>query len=404
MKRFINFFTRKKEIYLLILVLLISLFPRLWHLTDFPPIVVDEAANLRDINELLSYSVFRPLDYEWGYGQATLVHYPTIFLISLGVKQFLALRLTSVILSLLALIPFFFIVKKYSDTIIAFCTTLMFSFSYYYLQFSRVGWTNIHPILLGIFLIYLIDLAIEKKSYFILLFSGLIAGLLTYTYRSGEIYILAGFFLLISKLLKQKSLQQKIKAFGTFLLAFSIISLPWILKIFGNWELYNLRTRVVYVFDTGLPYHSLYKQNEILIYQIISTIKSWILFLPSNGGGIENLRYLPLNHAPVSPIIAGFFLLGLIVAFYRFKATYIWLIIYFLGLLFGQILTVDPPNGSRGLILLPIIYIFSALTLNLIFNRFRKNKLIIPFLVIISAIISYMDFLFYQNWMSWIKV
>lgn len=394
----------KRGVLLLVLLILLALLPRLWNLKTLPPIIVDEPANLRDIDKLMSEPGFHPIDYDWAYYQATLVHYPAILLIELGIDQFLALRLTSVILSLLALIPFFFIVERYTNTVIAFCTTLMFSFSYYYLQFSRVGWTNIQAILLGLFLIWLIDLAIEKKSLLYFIISGLIAGLLTYTYRSGEIYIFAGFILLISKLLKQKDLQQKIKAFGTFLLAFSITSLPWIIKIFSNWELYNLRTRVVYVFNTSLPYHDLYKQNEILIYQIISTIKSWILLLPFNGGGIENPRYLPLDHAVVSPIIAGFFLIGLVIAIYRFKITYVWIIIYSLGLLFGQILTVDPPNGSRGLILLPVIYIFSALTLNLIFNKFKESRFIIPVLIIMSGIISCMDFLFYQNWMSWIKV
>lgn len=404
MKKFIIFFTGRKEIYLLLLILLISLFPRLWHLTDFPPIMVDEAANLRDINKLLSLSGFHPIDYDWAYYQATLVHYPAILLIKLGIDQFFALRLTSVILSLLALIPFFFIVKRYTNPVIAFCTALMFSFSYYYLQFSRVGWTNIQAILLGLFLIWLIGVAIEKKSKFILLVSGMIAGLLMYTYRSGEIYILAGFILLITKLIKQKNIYVKIVNLAIFLFAFLIVGLPWINKIFSNWELYNLRARVVSVSNANLPYHGLYNRSEIMAYQVFSSIKAWVYMLPLNGGGIENPRYLPLDHPPVSPIIAGFFLIGLIIAIYKFRITYIWILIYFLGLLFGQVLTVDPPNGSRGLILLPIIYIFSALTLNLIFNKLKESRFIIPALIIMSGIISFMDFLFYQNWMSWIKV
>ena len=404
MKRYISFIKNKKDIFLVLLILVISLFPRLSGLIKYPNMIVDEAANLRDINKLLSFSEFHPIDYDWAYYQATLVHYPAILLIKLGVDQFLALRLTSVILSLLALIPFFFIVKRYTNIAIAFCVTLMFSFSYYYLQFSRVGWTNIQAILLGLFLIWLIDVAIEKKFILYFIISGLIAGLLTYTYRSGEIYILAGFILLISKLLKQKNLQQKIKAFGTFLLAFSITSLPWILKISSNWELYNLRTRVVYVFNTNLPYHDLYKENEIFIYQIISTIKSWILLLPFNGGGVENPRYLPLNHAAVSPIMAGFFLIGLIVAIYRFRATYIWLIIYFLGLLFGQIFTVDPPNGSRGLILLPIIYLFSSFALFYLYKKLEKYPWVKIVFVIGAVFIALFDFYFYTNWMTWIQV
>src|SRR3989344_111966 len=139
MKRYLNFIKNKKDIFLVVLILIISLFPRLSGLTKYPNMIVDEAANLRDMNKLLSYDTFHPIDYEWGYGQATLVHYPVLLIARLGLDEFFSLRLTSVILSLASLIPFFFIVKKYTNSIIASCGTLIFSFSYYYLQFSRVG-------------------------------------------------------------------------------------------------------------------------------------------------------------------------------------------------------------------------------------------------------------------------
>jgi len=394
----------KRSLLLIVVIIFVSTLPRIWQLNKYPPVIVDEAANLRDINKLLSYSNLHPFDYEWGYGQATLVHYPTISLITLGLNQFLALRLTSVILSLLALIPFFFIVKKYSNTLIAFCITLMFSFSYYYLQFSRVGWTNIHSLVLGLFLIWFIDLAIKKNSLLITAISGFIAGLLMYLYRSGEIYILAALLFLFLELIKTKSAQRGIKKMGIFLIFFIATSLPWIDKILSNWQLYNLRANVVSIFNVNLPYHNLYKPAGIISYQIFSTLKSWILLLPSNGGNIEDPRYLPLNHSIVSPPIALLFLAGLIISIVNFKKTYIWIFIFLTGLLFSQILTVDPPNGSRGLILLPIIYLFSALSLNLIYNKFKDTKFITPALIAFSVIISCVDFLFYQNWMTWIKV
>jgi hypothetical protein len=40
----------------------------------------------------------------------------------------------------------------------------------------------------------------------------------------------------------------------------------------------------------------------------------------------------------------------------------------------------------------------------LIYNRFKGFKLINPAVIIFSIIISCFDFLFYQYWMSWIRV
>lgn len=176
-------------------LLFLSLIPRLWNLTTYPPVIVDESANIRDIQKLQASNEFRPIDFEWGYGQATLVHYPPFFLVELGLENLLAVRLTSVILSILTLIPFFFVVKNYTNSTIAFCGTILFSFSYYYLQFSRVGWTNIHPIFLGLYLIWLVQEAIEKKSGLLFAVCGIIAGLLMYSYRSGQIYICSFFII-----------------------------------------------------------------------------------------------------------------------------------------------------------------------------------------------------------------
>lgn len=153
-----------------------------------------------------------------------------------------------------------------------------------------------------------------------------------------------------------------------------------------------------------MPYHTLYEKSEITLYQIISTIKAWILMIPVNGGGIENPRYIPLNHAVVSSFIAVIFFIGLFFAIYKFRQTYIWIFIYVVGLVFGQILTVDPPNGSRGLILLPVIYLFSSFGLFFLYKKFEKYKLTKPLFILVAILIAVWDFYIYTNWMSWIQV
>jgi len=394
----------KKQIFLIIFLLILSIIPRLWELTTYPPLIVDEPANLRDINDLQAQGGFHPFDFAWDFSQATLIHYPALLLISVGLEEFYALRLTSVILSLLTLIPFFFIVRKRTNDLVAFCITLLFSFSYFYLQFSKVGWTNIHTLFLGISLFWVLDLAIDKKSYLYVLLAGLLAGISMYTYRASEIFILSGFIFLVLNFSKPKEIKDKVKSALIYISSYFIVSLPWLYKIINNWELYNLRSNVVSIKNVPVPYHGLYDKSEIYFYQIITTLKSWILILPNFGGGIENPRYLPMNHTIISIPLIPLFFIGLLIAIFNFKKHYIWLCIFLLGLIFGQILTNDPPNGARGLILLPIIYLFIALALYYVYKKFENNILTKPLILIFTFIVILIDLYIYKDWMTWIKV
>lgn len=409
---FSNFFRNKKKlnIFLIVSILIISLPPRLWKLSELPPVIVDEPANLRDINKLLLFPQFRPTDFEWGYGQATLVHYPAVLLIKSGISdQFIALRLTSVFLSILGLIPFFLIVKRFSNILVAFCTTLIFSFSYYYLQFSRVGWTNIHSLILGLYFIFFIDSLTKSKkiSLSLLSLSGILGGLLSYTYRAGELFILAGTALLLVKIFKsEKERRIHIVNLVIVILILVIISYPWLNKILSNWNLYNLRTSVVSIKNAERPYHGLNDNNNIMKYQIITTIKSWILLLPTNGnsGSIENPRYLPSGYPPISFLIIPLYWIGMLIAVKNWRETFSFLFILITALIAGQIMTSHPPNGSRGLIVLPVIYILIGHAFFYLQKRFSSVKYINLILIVFSIIVAILDFLFYQYWMTWVKV
>ena len=394
-------------IYLLV-ILLLSLMPRLWKLEQHPPLIVDEAANLRDIDKILNSGNYNVLDFHWDFSKSQLVYFPALLVTNILGRQdsFLALRLTSSLFSILALIPFFFIVKSLTNRSISFTTTLLLSFSYYYLQFSRVGWNDIIGVsCLGLYLIWFIQIASRKKSFLWAGASGVVAAIIFNAYRSGIIIILVSPFYLFYLLKNHKvSKEFFVKIMSCFLIVFFLLSLPWAIKISKNWEKYNLRLRVVALKSVNIPYHGLTKKSEIYKYQILTSIKSWVFLDAAGGEREENPRYLPLKVPPVNTFVRIGFLIGLVVSIIRPRKTSIWLSIYILGIFFGQILTLDPPNGARGLIILPSIYIFFALGLYKIYTASGKNKLVLTLLVIVSLLYCYLDFSYYQDWMGWIKV
>jgi hypothetical protein len=72
--------------------------------------------------------------------------------------------------------------------------------------------------------------------------------------------------------------------------------------------------------------------------------------------------------------------------------------------IYGQITTVDPPNGARGLIILPCIYLLFSLGLLKIYEHLGKQRLALCAFVILTFLFSIADFMFYKYWMEWIKV
>lgn len=394
------------NIVLILAIVLLSALPsRLWHLTASPPVMIDEPANLRDIRKLIAEPGFHPTDFAWDYSQGALVHYPTIFLIRFWVDNwFLALRLTSVMLSILTLIPFFCIVKKYMSILVAASTTLLFSSSYYFLQFSRVGWTNIHALTLGLYFLWIMVEASERKSLFFASLAGVLGGLVFYVYRAGELYIAFGslyFLVAIGK--SRQSKEDKFLLFWAYFVIMASVAFPWIYTILHRWTWYTLREHTVSIFSVPLPYHGFNNAIDIFRYQIGEAIRSWVLFLPMYSNNQENIRYLPIGYGAISFGNVILFWIGCLAALKNSKRSVFWFFLYGTGIVTGQILTVDPPNGARALLFLPIIYLFIAHGLQSIRSCYQKGSRIGSAVVVAIALtLSILDLSLYAHWMTWI--
>lgn len=406
--KFSKLFKKGSAVFFLLAILLISLYPRLWNLERSPPMIVDESANLREIHEILETGDFNITEFHWDFSKTHLVYAPTLALsYALGTQNsFLALRLTSVIFSLLALIPFFYLVRAQTNNEIASISTLLFSFSYYFLQFSRVGWINIIFVTCaGLYLFWIIQTALKRTNPYLIALAGVLAGIIFYSYRGGIIYITASaVYLFFALMIKKTSLKKTFILLVPFGVAFLITAGPWILKISKNLDKYNLRSRVVSVKNVNLPYHGFTNFADIYKYQVSTTFKSWIMLSAVDRGGKENPRYLPLKVPPVNNLVRFTFWAGLIISFYKPKKNYHWNLVLLLGIVFGQILTAHPPNGARGLIMLPAIYLFSSLALFELYNKSDKSKALLILMITASILMSYLDFKYYQYWMIWIPV
>ncbi len=390
------------------ILVVLSLPQRIWKLESLPPIIVDEPAYARDIQSAIKNNNFNPAQPQWDGSQAFIDYYPALLLIlTLNIDIILAQRISSVFYSIAGILIFFFLLRMYTNTKSAFLASLLFECSFFYLQFSRVGWNVIHAVTLGLgtLLCTLLSAKYTKYSVALSILSAVFASLCFYTYRSGEIYIAASFLIYIIEILVKKK-YKLILPFAVFICVFFVLSLPWLHYILNNYDFYMLRSSVVSITHASIPYMEQTHITQVYMYQITTTLKAWILMLPVFGftGHVENARYIPLVFPMMSVFLIPLYWIGFLLLIRHVKTYYPFLFIFITGLLFSQILTVYPPNGARGLIALPIIYFAIGLTLYTICKRYNHHKKINLLLFIGAFTIGIIDIVFYFYWMTWIQV
>jgi len=170
---------------------------RIWNIGNIPSVVNgDEMGSIVHPYQIIAgkLSLFQ-LTHD--YSVPALVYYPKAFLtLLLGINQGLvAARVVTVMFSLFALIVFYIIVRKEFGFIPSFFSTVLFSSSYWFLNFSRLSWTAVDNVFFGLLFYYFLILSFKKGKWFFFVLSGVSASLVFMNYMGGRIYLLAGLIL-----------------------------------------------------------------------------------------------------------------------------------------------------------------------------------------------------------------
>jgi len=185
-----------------------------------------------------------------------------------------------------------------------------------------------------------------------------------------------------------------------YLFTFIVVALPWISTVTREPDKYNLRLKVVSVTSLNSGFNSL---TRIISSQSVTAVNSWLLINPQNGSGDENPRYLPSGFPLVNLLVKMGYWAGIIYGLFHIRKIYPLYIIIIAGIV-GQILTVNPPNGARGLIILPCIYLLFAFGTYEIYKHLNRPGLFKTALIIVSILFAFNDFEFYKYWMTWIAM
>lgn len=348
------------EILILLFLVSFSLAIRVYKITLIPLNVTgDEIGYIADLYTFYIHG-FHALEFI-SDGSVAGINFILPFILTkiLGIHQALfALRFSTALLSTLALIPFYYLLRSKTNRDIAFLFTALLSVNYTYLNFSRTGWINN---ILMIFITLLLLLCLEKSKDKFQIHWFLLAGLFTafnvYGYLYGKFLVFFIFVYLIVKSIFIDHFNKKaVKGFIVFTITFFLVSSPFVYKAFTDSEKNVLaRPQATYAFSHQVPL------LQTATSQLTSTLQGYLLFNPKvMGKGIENMRYAPMGNPPIDPIMRLLFFLGLGLCVLHPKKTLLGLTLI-LSILLINFITSNPPNFARGLLFIPLIYFLNGI-------------------------------------------
>jgi hypothetical protein len=388
-------------------VLLLAAGLRFWRLGEIPSTINgDEIGSIVHpwqfiLGQIQGFSLTHDLSVP------ALVYLPKVLLQNiLGMENALiAARVSTAIFSLFGLLMFYIILRKDVSPFVALMAISLFASSYWYLHFSRISWIAVDSVFWGLLFYALLHHALSKRHAGYGLLAGVAAAIVAMNYMGGWIYLFAGGFYVVSRMLKPDK-----KLIGTILLcgaAFTIVFSPMLKTLLAQTDKYSSRASSRSIFNLKSPYYEFEVRDVqgILRHQLEYAARGFLFFDGEvSNEWTENKRLMPADTPAVNLLVQGLFYLGLIVALRRRKG-FFFLAVYILNFLILQLMSVYIPSWSRAIGVLPALFYFACIGIETIHDlRIKlgeRMRWAVPALILVSimaAVVS--DGKVYWDWVQ----
>ena len=376
----LNVLTKRKELIILILVLLIASFFRLWQLDSIPPgLYPDVALNGNEALETLKTGDFKVF-YPENNGREGLM----MWLIALSFSVFgvsvWSIKIVAAGAGILTVLGLYLLVKEILHStfnilhskIIALLSGFFLATSFWHTNFSRIGFRAILLPLVSVFAFYFLFRGFRLQKIRDFIFSGIFFGLGFYTYTTYRFIVLLLPLLLICWWYLKENKKILFSIFF-FLFSIFIVALP-----IGIYFLQYPRDFVSRA--TGV---SIFAEPEPIKAFSLSLVKHLGMF---NFVGDSNWRH-NLAGSPMLPWSLGIlFLIGAVFSvkelissiYHKNKghsqfSLHIFLLSWFFVMLLPGALTFEGvPHALRVVGVIPVVYIFAALGAYLFYQWLQK--------------------------------
>jgi 4-amino-4-deoxy-L-arabinose transferase-like glycosyltransferase len=372
----------KKIVWGLLMAILIAAFAlRVTNIKNIPSgIYPDEAQNGVDAQEANATGQYK-LFYESNNGREGLfINLQALSIKTFGPTEF-ALKLWSIIFGTLTVLGVFLLANELFKSAAAGLTgAFMTAFSYWAINFSRIGFRAIMVPCILTFAFYFLIKGLRTRKIHDFLIAGLIYGLGVHTYIAFRVSPLVLVAVFISLLITRKNfIKEYWKHVLVFTFAMFITAAPMLIDFFvTNPQHYASRTSEISVFNPASNQGHLV--STIAKTFALSIQKYFIM-------GDLNMRHNYRPYALLNPIVSVAFLIGLIYSinkffhllWLRFKKgerneqldTYVLLLAWFFALLIPEFLANEGnPHALRSIGTLPVVIIISIIPFLWIFKKY----------------------------------
>jgi hypothetical protein len=419
-RRLVHLLSQRGELLLLGLLVLFAFVIRIYQLGSFPDTVLaDEADNAQDAVRILYGQVpengFFGLDWT---AQPAFSAYKEAAFIAIFGFNIMAIRLSSALISTLALIPFFLLLRRQLSVIASSLATVFLATDVWYLNFSRSGWNCIdicfYMLMAMLFLMWGLD-AIPSTSGSPRLkwvhfgVAGFFCALGLYGYPPGRAISLAvAAFFPVAWFFNRSHFKSLLLGYVVLFAAEAAFFAPEGIYVARNWEHFNGRSKVVIIFNNpdykADPVGTMLKQLD------------WNIRGPWDGRVNNTPQYSPVGEPQLDRVTGLFVLAGmmltLILGTLRSRSeTWFWWIMLLTGWAFSQLITVNTPNGARGIGYMPTLIYFTSvgiegivLLLSQISKKFSSFPIFKPLslvsLIVILLLAAYANMKHYVDWQN----
>ena len=391
----------RTELIILLIVLILAFVLRMINISTHPyPWSGDEASIGSEAIRILNGEITNFFETGWS-SQPNWSFVPTAITELIFGKNILAVRMTSVLIGTLAVLFVYLCARELFNPTIALMAGAFLATLPYNVHFSRVGVNNIVDSLMSALIFWLIARAIKKDDPRFYYVAGVVAGLSIYTYAGTRLALILAGFTLLFLILRQKSyLSSHWKHLIAFSVATVVSAAPQAAFFVRHPDIFIGRLgQEGILFNGWLSQQAMQTGKsvwEILFNQFTRTT---MVFIASPAPG--NFFNSPNPYLTILGSIL--FLIGMGYALaYCFETRHFIILIWFWAvILFGGILTLNPPANTRLLMTSPAVALFMALGIFKILEYLQKFKIIpervvVPIFVAIVCIITYQNVNFYM--------
>ena len=373
--------TRWTEWFILGLLVLFAFAIRVYKLGSFPDTVLgDEADNAQAAVQILfgHPPVNGFFGVDWTSQPAFSVYKEAAFIAILGFN-ILAMRLSSAIISSLALIPFYMLLRRQFSPIASFLASLLLATNVWYLNFSRSGWNCIdasfYMLMAMLFLMLALDAVVEQpakrwRKWIFFAITGFFCAMGLYGYPAGRAITLAMVAFLPVALIFYEHHRRELALGYLVLFAAEVLTFaPQGIYAIQHWDYFNGRTNTVFIMNKPE-----FKADPLgtMLDQFSNNIRG-----PWDGSVNNTAQYTPVHEPQLDRPTGILVLLGmaltLVLASLRRRAeTWLWWLMLLAGWGLTQLLTTNTPNGARGIGYMPTLIFFAAVSLDQIWQELSR--------------------------------